>query len=74
LVFWQLAVYVGIYALSPYDIDWHLTTSLDRVLLHIMPLAAAAAAAALAEAGPAGTGWSDLTRGRARPYDDGPAR
>ncbi len=74
LVFWQLAVYVGIYALSPYDIDWHLTTSLDRVLLHIMPLAAAAAAAALAEAGPAGTAWADLTRGRARPYDDGKAR
>jgi len=39
-----------------------------------MPLAAAAAAAALAEAGPAGTAWSDLTRGRAHPYDDGRAR
>ncbi len=55
LFFWQLAVYTGIYLFSPYDITWHLTTSLDRVLLHLAPLAVVAAASSLAACGaPAG--------------------
>jgi hypothetical protein len=55
LLFWQLAVYLAIYAFSPYDITWHLTTSLDRVLLHLAPLGVAAAASSLAAFGlPAG--------------------
>ena len=47
LVAWQLAVYVVIYVVSPYNVAEHLTTSLDRVLLHLVPLATAAAAASL---------------------------
>ena len=55
LFFWQLAVYIAIYASSPYDITWHLTTSLDRLLLHLAPLGLAAAASSLAACGiPAG--------------------
>jgi hypothetical protein len=55
LFFWQLGVYTGIYLFSPYDITWHLTTSLDRVLLHLAPLAVVAAASSLAACGaPAG--------------------
>jgi hypothetical protein len=51
LVFWQLAVYAAIYTFSPYPIAWHLTTSLDRVLLHLAPLAIAAAGSSLAACG-----------------------
>jgi hypothetical protein len=47
----QLAAYVAIYASSPYDITWHLNTSLDRVLLHLAPLGLAAAASSLAACG-----------------------
>ncbi len=52
LLVWQLAIYVAIYATSPYDITWHISTSLDRLLIHLAPLAMAAAACSLAEAAP----------------------
>jgi hypothetical protein len=32
-------VYVFIYAITPYDVTWHLGTSLDRLILHVYPLA-----------------------------------
>ncbi len=35
----QLAVYFGTYLLTPYDLSWHLSTSLDRLYLHVIPLA-----------------------------------
>lgn len=35
----QLAAYFGIYLATPYDLDWHLNTSLDRLYLHVLPLA-----------------------------------
>lgn len=35
----QLAAYFGIFVLTPRDLDWHLNTSLDRLYLHILPLA-----------------------------------
>jgi len=33
-----LGIWVLIYIITPYDINWHLATSLDRVFLHITPL------------------------------------
>jgi hypothetical protein len=35
----QLAVYFGIYLLTPLDLDYHLRTSLDRLYMHVLPLA-----------------------------------
>jgi len=35
----QIAIYIFIYMISPHDIVWHLHTSLDRLLLHMLPLA-----------------------------------
>jgi hypothetical protein len=35
----QFAIYVGVYLITPRDLTWHLTTSVDRVLLHLAPLA-----------------------------------
>ncbi|MFN8399506.1 MAG: hypothetical protein U0X74_05790 [Anaerolineales bacterium] len=35
----QLTAYFGIFVLTPRDLDWHLNTSLDRLYLHILPLA-----------------------------------
>src|SRR5215207_521396 len=33
----QLIAYFAIYILTPHDLEWHLTFSLDRILLHIYP-------------------------------------
>ncbi|HBG46700.1 MAG TPA: hypothetical protein DDW94_06875 [Deltaproteobacteria bacterium] len=35
----QLSTYIFIYIISPAPIDWHLATSADRLLLHLLPLA-----------------------------------
>jgi hypothetical protein len=35
----QLIIYLGVYLVTPRDLEWHLRTSIDRVLLHIAPLA-----------------------------------
>ena len=48
LCLWQFAVYVANYALSHYEIVQYLNTSLDRVMLHLLPLAIAAAVLSLA--------------------------
>jgi hypothetical protein len=48
---WQFLVYVAVYVLSPYNVAEHLSTSYDRVLLHLMPLAVAAAVTSLASLG-----------------------
>ncbi len=48
---WQFLVYVAVYVLSPYNVAEHLSTSYDRVVLHLMPLAVAAAIASLASLG-----------------------
>jgi hypothetical protein len=34
----QFAGYFGIYLISPYDLDWHLFTSVDRVVSHLFPM------------------------------------
>jgi len=39
LLFLQLSAYIFIYIISPAPIDWHLATSADRLLLHLLPLA-----------------------------------
>ena len=39
LLFMQLSTYIFIYIISPAPIDWHLATSADRLLLHLLPLA-----------------------------------
>ena len=39
LLFAGLAAYVGIYVITPRDLAWHLATSLDRLLLHLLPAA-----------------------------------
>lgn len=35
----QWSGYVLVYALTPFDLRWHLGTSVDRLLLHLLPLA-----------------------------------
>ena len=35
----QLAAYFGTYLITPQDLPWHLSTSLDRLYLHVFPLA-----------------------------------
>lgn len=35
----QLAVYFLVFAFTPHDLAWHLSTSLDRLYLHVFPLA-----------------------------------
>lgn len=39
LIAFQLAAYFGIFLLTPNDLTWHLNTSLDRLYLHVFPLA-----------------------------------
>ena len=39
LIVFQLAAYFGIFLLTPNDLTWHLNTSLDRLYLHVFPLA-----------------------------------
>ena len=39
IVLIQLTAYFGIFVLTPRDLAWHLNTSLDRLYLHILPLA-----------------------------------
>lgn len=55
LLIWQYAVYVAVYLFSALDITLHLTTSLSRLLIHLMPLGMAAAVASLIPT-PASTG------------------
>jgi hypothetical protein len=33
-----LAGYIGIYAITPHDLVWHITHSFDRLILHIFPV------------------------------------
>ena len=35
----QLAVYFGIYLVTPHDLVWHMNYSMSRLLLHIFPMA-----------------------------------
>ncbi len=37
LIAGQVGAYFLIYVTTPHDLTWHITTSLDRVLLHIVP-------------------------------------
>ena len=39
LIVGQIAVYLGVYIITPHDLGWHVGTSLDRLLLHLYPLA-----------------------------------
>jgi Dolichyl-phosphate-mannose-protein mannosyltransferase len=35
----QFAVYMLIYVITPYDLEWHLNYSMSRLLIHLFPLA-----------------------------------
>jgi hypothetical protein len=37
MLFLQLAGYFLIYVLTPHNIEWHLRTSLYRLLVHVFP-------------------------------------
>jgi len=37
-LFFQLLGYFGVYIVTPMDLDWHIGTSLSRLLLHVWPL------------------------------------
>lgn len=39
VIAFQIAVYFSIFLLTPNDLTWHLNTSLDRLFLHVLPLA-----------------------------------
>ena len=39
LIVGQLIGYFGIYLITPHDLDWHLSTSVDRVISHLFPMA-----------------------------------
>lgn len=38
MIFFQTALYVFVYVITPADVKWQLSTSLDRVVLHMLPL------------------------------------
>ena len=44
LILGQLGVYIFVYIITPVDLKWHLDTSLDRLVLHLIPLGMFAAA------------------------------
>ncbi|MBI5643049.1 MAG: hypothetical protein HY954_06210 [Deltaproteobacteria bacterium] len=44
LILFQLAVYIFAYVITPSDVVWQMSTSLDRLILHLAPLAMLAAA------------------------------
>ena len=44
LILGQLGVYIFVYIITPLDLKWHLATSVDRLLMHLIPLAMLAAA------------------------------
>jgi hypothetical protein len=51
LLAWQSAAYLVYYVLAPYDVHWILSASLERLLLHLVPLGTALAGASLVQAG-----------------------
>lgn len=53
----MVIVYALVYVMTPHDLDWHLRTSLDRVLLQLLP---SAVWAGMVLAGPAATDARDL--------------
>ena len=44
LILGQLGIYTFVYIITPVDLKWHLGTSLDRLVLHLIPLGMLAAA------------------------------
>lgn len=44
LILGQLGIYIFVFIITPVDLNWHLATSVDRLLLHFIPLAMLAAA------------------------------
>ncbi|MFQ5735331.1 MAG: hypothetical protein ACE5GY_00530 [Thermodesulfobacteriota bacterium] len=38
MVLFQLSLYAFVYVITPFDVNWHVRTSLDRLLLHVIPL------------------------------------
>ena len=51
LVLAWLAGYFAIYVVTPHDLEWHLQTSLDRLLLQVMPVALYLASSRLSDVG-----------------------
>jgi hypothetical protein len=39
LPLWQFVVYIVIYLITPQDLEWQLNYSMERLLLHIFPMA-----------------------------------
>jgi hypothetical protein len=39
LLIFQLGSYILVYLVTPRDLEWHIKTSLDRLVLHLVPLA-----------------------------------
>lgn len=39
LLFFQLSLYLFVYVVTPFDVLWHMRTSIDRLILHMAPLA-----------------------------------
>ncbi|NOH01681.1 MAG: hypothetical protein HND47_06825 [Chloroflexi bacterium] len=39
IILLQLSAYFAIYLITPHDLDWHLETSINRLYLHVFPLA-----------------------------------
>jgi len=37
LILLQFSSYILIYMLTPYDVDWHISTSFSRLLIHLIP-------------------------------------
>jgi hypothetical protein len=35
----QLSIYFGVYLITPYDLNWHMNYSMDRLLIHLFPMA-----------------------------------
>lgn len=50
LVLLQFSTYVFVYVITPLDLEWHLGTSLERLLLHLLPLSMLIAAVNIAGA------------------------
>jgi len=48
----MLLIYGVVYVITPYDLQWHLSTSLARLVLHLVPAAVWLAAMAVSRQGP----------------------
>ncbi|HVN16072.1 MAG TPA: hypothetical protein VMT73_10070 [Anaerolineales bacterium] len=38
IVLIQLLIYFSVYVITPYDLDWHIRTSINRLYMHVFPI------------------------------------